>query len=239
MITLNYKTAAASSGDIVNASACIVPGIVLHYYTSRVRVSEIKNRKLLEIETGKVRRIIENVPGGICVYAWKNGKLSVISVSGGMLQLHGIEDYTEDDFLSRDLSRTIVAEDAQGLMEGIRQALVDQEHFEYTYRVKREDGTVWVLLHASIIENADGTKMCYASYTDITAEMEIREAKRANQAKSDFLARMSHDIRTPMNAIIGITLLAKDEVEKPKVVREYLQKILSSSRFLLDRKSVV
>ncbi len=59
-------------------------------------------------------------------------------------------------------------------------------------------------------------------------------AKSANAAKSNFLANMSHDIRTPMNAIIGYsTLLAKD-AEKPDKVREYIRKIAFSGQHLLS-----
>ena len=60
----------------------------------------------------------------------------------------------------------------------------------------------------------------------------LQEADTANNAKTDFLSRMSHDIRTPMNAIIGLTELAKDE-EMSKTAKEYLEKIGSSSNFLL------
>ncbi|MDD3340296.1 MAG: PAS domain-containing protein, partial [Lachnospiraceae bacterium] len=63
-------------------------------------------------------------------------------------------------------------------------------------------------------------------------EQALISAKQANLAKSDFLARMSHDIRTPMNAIIGMTELARDEENTPKTA-EYLKTIDSSSHFLL------
>ncbi|MDD2980229.1 MAG: response regulator [Hespellia sp.] len=63
-------------------------------------------------------------------------------------------------------------------------------------------------------------------------EQALISAKQANLAKSDFLARMSHDIRTPMNAIIGMTELARDENDSPKR-EEYLKNIDSSSHFLL------
>jgi signal transduction histidine kinase/CheY-like chemotaxis protein len=65
----------------------------------------------------------------------------------------------------------------------------------------------------------------------------IREAKleadRANEAKSTFLSSMSHDIRTPLNGVIGFTGLALKE-QDPEKKQEYLEKIDSSSRLLLD-----
>lgn len=69
-----------------------------------------------------------------------------------------------------------------------------------------------------------------------TKNKELQEtlvrAESATHAKTEFLSRMSHDIRTPMNAIIGLTHLAKDETDI-NIIHEYLCNIESSSNFLL------
>ena len=65
-------------------------------------------------------------------------------------------------------------------------------------------------------------------------EEALEAANRANAAKSAFLSNMSHDIRTPMNAIVGFTTLAGSRVDQPEKVREYLDKIQSSSTHLLS-----
>ena len=62
----------------------------------------------------------------------------------------------------------------------------------------------------------------------------VRAAETANRAKSNFLSNMSHDIRTPMNAIIGFTTLAVSNIDDKNKVRDYLGKILSSSNHLLS-----
>ena len=66
-----------------------------------------------------------------------------------------------------------------------------------------------------------------------TADIEKYKAEQSNRAKSSFLSNMSHDIRTPMNAITGYTALAKAEPDVPAKTREYLDKIDSSSQHLL------
>ncbi|MGN1369279.1 MAG: response regulator [Aristaeellaceae bacterium] len=66
------------------------------------------------------------------------------------------------------------------------------------------------------------------------AEQSFHVAERANRAKSAFLSSMSHDIRTPMNAIVGFTTLAAANVSNTEKVRDYLGKILSSSNQLLS-----
>ena len=59
-------------------------------------------------------------------------------------------------------------------------------------------------------------------------------AEHANRAKTTFLNNMSHDIRTPMNAIIGFTSLAATHIDNKEQVRGYLAKIMTSSRHLLS-----
>ena len=66
-----------------------------------------------------------------------------------------------------------------------------------------------------------------------SAEEARREAEQANRAKQEFLSSMSHDIRTPMNAIVGMTSLALDNPDSPEQVRDYLGKIALSSKHLL------
>ncbi len=59
-------------------------------------------------------------------------------------------------------------------------------------------------------------------------------AKSANEAKSNFLSNMSHDIRTPMNAIVGFSVLLDRSADDPEKVREYTHKIMASSHHLLS-----
>ncbi len=65
-------------------------------------------------------------------------------------------------------------------------------------------------------------------------ENALSQANRASRAKSTFLSNMSHDIRTPMNAIIGFTSLAITHIDSREQVQEYLKKIMSSGNHLLS-----
>lgn len=62
----------------------------------------------------------------------------------------------------------------------------------------------------------------------------LSDANQANQAKTVFLSNMSHDIRTPMNAIIGFTSLAQNHIDQKDQVADYLDKIMKSSKHLLS-----
>ncbi len=65
-------------------------------------------------------------------------------------------------------------------------------------------------------------------------EEALRQANRANAAKTTFLSNMSHDIRTPMNAILGFTTLATNHIEERERVEDCLGKIKNSSKHLLN-----
>ncbi len=62
----------------------------------------------------------------------------------------------------------------------------------------------------------------------------LQIAKAANESKSNFLSNMSHDIRTPMNAIIGYTTLISKDADEPDKVREYVKKISGAGDYLLS-----
>lgn len=68
----------------------------------------------------------------------------------------------------------------------------------------------------------------------LSAEHAMKLAEQANQSKTKFLANMSHDIRTPMNAIVGITELMQHNLDKPEILNNYILKLRSSSQYLLD-----
>ena len=65
-------------------------------------------------------------------------------------------------------------------------------------------------------------------------QVAVEKAETANRAKSTFLSNMSHDIRTPMNAIIGFTTLAISNIDDKNRVKDYLAKTLASSNHLLS-----
>ena len=79
-----------------------------------------------------------------------------------------------------------------------------------------------------------GVMFAYVLIVSQLYRREAERAKRANEAKTTFLFNMSHDIRTPMNAITGFTAMAKQHIDEPDQVREYLDKIETSGHQLLS-----
>ncbi len=109
----------------------------------------------------------------------------------------------------------------------------DIHHFQYTY-LKIEDKD---LGHGNFIlagfRNIDEMIRKEQEQKNVLSEA-LAQAQYANKAKTTFLNNMSHDIRTPMNAIIGFTSLAVTHIDNKEQIRDYLGKIITSSNHLLS-----
>lgn len=158
----------------------------------------------------------------------------------------GIEKSGEDFFnLSRhNMARVIYPGDKDRFMavftkENLLSILKRDGHFTTKYRLMVEGEPVWVSMKATLLEDEDGRHLIIGT-NNIDAQMkreqeyQERMTEARDRARNDFLANMSHDIRTPMNAIIGYTNIAVSRPDDPALVSECLNKIGSSSHFLLS-----
>ena len=94
---------------------------------------------------------------------------------------------------------------------------------EAAFRFRR-----WQLIYQDIAVNIEQERKAQDTLTEA-----LKMAQVANKAKSTFLSSVSHDIRTPMNAIMGFITLLKEEADNPEHVKEYTQKISAASQHLL------
>ena len=116
----------------------------------------------------------------------------------------------------------------------------EQSEWNADYAHQQTGERRWFHIVAMGSEVAGRTKYILVM-SDRTADRKINQAlseavaaaEAASRAKSTFLSNMSHDIRTPMNAIIGFTTLAVSNIDNQERVKDYLTKTLSSSRHLL------
>lgn len=89
------------------------------------------------------------------------------------------------------------------------------------------------VLAISLIKTLDAQKLEQARQEQLLRDALV-SAMSASKAKSDFLSRMSHDIRTPMNAIVGMSTIGQLKAEDKKIVKDCFQKIDASSKYLLS-----
>ena len=117
----------------------------------------------------------------------------------------------------------------------------EQREWDFEYIHQRTGECRWFHIIA-MGSDVEGRRKYILVMSDRTADKKINQAlseavcaaQTANRAKSAFLSNMSHDIRTPMNAIIGFTTLAVSNMDDRERVRDYLSKILASGNHLLS-----
>ncbi|MBP1561648.1 MAG: response regulator [Oscillospiraceae bacterium] len=132
-------------------------------------------------------------------------------------------------------------------LANIRERLKHEKSFYVRIRRRSEDGDYkYIESRIAMLNDSGNSDMAIIAVKDINGEVLIEEkrksllkealaqAEHASRAKTTFLSNMSHDIRTPMNAIIGFAGIAASHIDNKERVQDCLEKILSSSNHLLS-----
>ena len=148
------------------------------------------------------------------------------------------------DLSRKNMERLVFTDDKDRVLgtfckEKIMSILEHDGNFTMKYRLMIGNAPIWVSMKATLFEDEDGRHLIIG-VNNIDAQMkrELKYQQHVNEARTsarnDFLANMSHDIRTPMNAIVGYTNIAKSRIDDPAEVTNALEKIGSSSHYLLS-----
>lgn len=127
----------------------------------------------------------------------------------------------------------------------IRTALMDQKSYHINYRVRHQGKAEYVQAFiVNVSPDGEATQIMFACRTvdeEVRRERErsaileaaLAQAKLAGDARNTFLSNISHDMRTPMNAIVGFTELAKRHLDQPERLKRELERIEASSAQLM------
>lgn len=144
-----------------------------------------------------------------------------------------VAEYARAYLLPKDIERNI----HEMSISNIREQLRHQDSFASYVDVRAKDGTLArkKLMFSYVDRKNERVMITRLDITDVYQREQAQTKKlyEANNAKSEFLSHMSHDLRTPMNAIIGLSELAKDELSDPDAMGTYISNIHSTGQFLL------
>ena len=173
------------------------------------------------------------VPGGAGADSGEQRPYAEILENYVNLKVHPEDrNYVRNTFSLGNIQRKLAAKDEYS---GTYRVLEDgvEHHFQFTFvRPHGQGGRAYDIILAGI-RNIDDMIRREEEQKKALAEA-LAQSRYASAAKTAFLNNMSHDIRTPMNAIIGFTTLAASNVENTSMVQRYLGKIMTSGNHLLS-----
>ena len=191
----------------------------------------------------------DNLPGFVAKYRVGHDlSFTLLEANRQFLDFFGEESWKNTDY---PLFRSNVERNASVFAEN-RSRLLAGEPVHFTVCMNSWRGSeAWFQINAACVDWQGKEPVYLVIYIDVTSETELRQmqkkleeqaaelraalelAEEASRAKTDFLSRMSHDIRTPMNAIIGMTEIASTHLDDTERVKNCLKKIALSSQHLL------
>ncbi|WP_110326684.1 response regulator [Hungatella effluvii] len=192
--------------------------------------------------------LINSVHGGFARVDARDSR-TILWYGGGFLDLIG---YTKTEFEQELLSQCtyVHPDDIEEISDIMEQSRITGRPTAAEGRIVTFHGVLKVLaLSFSFVraeDSWDGIPSYYSVGLDVTRERTEQARQRqvledacktaqiANEAKTNFLSSMSHDIRTPMNAIIGMSIIAQANLDSPEKTQDCLTKINTASRHLLN-----
>ncbi len=207
----------------------------------------------------KEQAAMRNIQAAIGSGYWSmefNEKAEIISCNWSDTFRYMLGYHSEVDFPNRleSWSDLLHAEDQDRVLREYWDTVKDYtgvKTYDVEYRLQtKHAGWRWFHAAGRLSRREDGSPTTFVGlFMDIDDEKKMEErlekqtidlqdalaaAQHANRAKTTFLNNMSHDIRTPMNAIIGFTSLAATHIDNTEQVQDYLAKITTSSNHLLS-----
>lgn len=234
MNSLQSSTLSVSIG----VSVCLA--VVLLAYLNRVNQETLRKKDTELLYREELFSTLSNHVNDIFIMLDKD-TFQVNYISPNIEKLVGIsEEEVRDDI--RNLDQVVNKGQSDMILDHLNDILPGQRGEWDREYVHQKTGEIrWFHVTALCREILDDKKYILAM-SDRTKDKMINQklqeavntAESANRAKSTFLSNMSHDIRTPMNAILGFATLASSNVDNVDKVKEYLSKILAAGNHLLS-----
>ena len=237
---------------ITRNTVCMIYVLLALLLFSLYRVSRSRTEKRSILQDQKRLRVIDalgHAYSSISLVNIKTEEIEIVKASKSM------KPDQKGDMLSKahqeELIRQVIAEPFQKAyrefisMSTVAKRLEKREMLSFTAQTVDERWLTMIIVPQGYDKNG---KLCtvLVANRDATEEKEreieqdknlrnaLAAAEHANKAKTGFLNNMSHDIRTPMNAIIGFTALATAHIDNTELVLDYLKKIHTSGQHLLS-----
>ena len=204
---------------------------------------EKKHTAMIEELTKKLQSQLElfavSIPGGVKI-SNDDPEYSFKYVSEQFANMLGYE--TPNELMEASAGNILGLAHPDDIEVGLADALnqyTHSDHYATIYRIRCKDGTYkYIEDRGQKVVKEDGTIEHWNLMLDkndfMHKSIELESEKKANQSKSDFLSRMSHDMRTPLNGIIGLLQIAEKHFDDKELVLESHKKMHVAANYLLS-----
>ena len=201
------------------------------------RLAELNNnlRKYKIKQENYYRELLEMQSCGVLAYTVPGHK--VIHMNSQAMRMYGVKDIEEGQQKLGDMLRKVVYPEADVLnrLKSLRK-INDMVDYECIIG-KGQPNECHALATSKVIMIPTGERAVITTFLDVSEMVvlknALRQAEEGSRAKSAFLFAMSHDLRTPMNAIIGYAELMECHWGEKELTADYLQKLKGAGQFLL------
>lgn len=199
-----------------------------------VATGQVKSKEAIERETF-YKNMLDFQACGVLAYSLPGYK--IISANDEALKTLGfdsIEDL-EQNFHKAATSISYLSEEDASKLKDLR---TQDTSVDYDCIInKGAENERYVIAKSKIVYSPNGRRIAHTTYVDATEmhtlRVRLQKAEEASRAKAEFLANISHDLRTPMNAIIGYAEVLQAFLDKDEKAKDYLSKLTDSSKFLM------
>ena len=187
-----------------------------------------------------IEQFANQMPGGFFIYRADESE-SIIYVNEAMTEIFGCESAEEFKELTGNTFRGMVHPDdleevESSILSQIEKNTNNRDYVEY--RIIRKDGSVrYIEDYGHFVKTDNYGGVYYVFINDATEKHiaeELEKQRKLSSFKLGFLFNISHDIRTPMNSIMGFTALAKCHINEPGLLSGYLDKVDMSNRHMMS-----
>ena len=223
-------------------------------YMVQMTLSDITDAKLLEQqkdrENGEIIQSLGKIYNTILYVDAQNDTYRIIKGGNEKMKISIGECYSKSfELLKNEIELSEKSQNDIDLinLEKYKEKYEKNEHFfEHDYSVNFGGENKYYRIESLLSGNENKLEHITMGIRDVTGlrlkELKSQEmlrasyesAKQANEAKSDFFSRMSHDIRTPMNAIVGLTRIMENHIDERECIEDCIGKINESSQLLLE-----
>lgn len=218
---------------------------------------EVGNTKYLQ-EQKKLEIVHDIIKSGNWEITFDgNGNINTVYWSQEFRNILGFNSEIDFPNVLESWSDRIYPADKDFIMENFFEAINDysgKKKYDYIYRARTINGEYrWFRDSGEIIRDKTGKPLLLVGiFIDVTQQKEhelliqdklqsaeilkhaLAESEKANNSRNEFISSMSHDMKTPLNGIVGMTELAKKHIYEPEKLIDYLEKIATSSSLLLN-----